>query len=262
MNGPGRPDSGARRIPHPALLASALALGLLWPAGAQAYRPFDSTDAAVADRGAVEIELGPLGFLKDGADRWLVVPSAILNWGFAEGWELVLEGRHFVRLEENAPAPRSRLEDTALSLKHVLREGSLQEASGPSIATEIGALLPTVNGEPGVGGQGALILSQRWPDLTVHLNGLLAWTRAHRPGASGGVILEAHDAWAVRPVMELLAGWQRDLPAVLSGLVGAIWRVRPELSLDAGLRLSRAGGVSSSEVRVGLTWAFAAGFPR
>jgi len=40
--------------------------GLLCPLSARAYRPFDGTDAAVADKGEVEIELGPVGFVKQG----------------------------------------------------------------------------------------------------------------------------------------------------------------------------------------------------
>jgi hypothetical protein len=36
-------------------------------------------------------------------------------------------------------------------LKGVLREGSLQDKSGPSIATEFGLLLPGINDEHGTG---------------------------------------------------------------------------------------------------------------
>jgi hypothetical protein len=186
---------GPRRL---TLLGNMLVLGLLWPLSARAYRPFNSTDAAVAAKGEMEVELGPLGIVKEGPDRSLVAPSVIVNWGFAERCELVLEGRHFVQLRDKISQPRFRVEDTGLSVKAVLREGSLQEKSGLSVATEVGALLPTINGDSGVGGQGALIVSQRWPDLTMHLNGALAWTRAHRLGLFGGAFFEAHDAWAVR----------------------------------------------------------------
>jgi len=235
---------------------------MLWPLSARAYRPFDSTDAAVAAKGEMEIEFGPLGFVKDGPDRSLVAPSVIFNWGFADRWELVLEGRHFVQLGDTITGPRFRVEDNALSLKGVLREGTLQEKTGLSIATEVGALLPTINGDSGVGAQEAIIVSQRWPDLTVHLNGAVAWTRAHRLGLFGGAIFEAHDAWAIRPVAEIFVEGERDVPTAVSGLVGAIWRVRDGLSFDAGLRLARAGGVNTTEIRAGLTWAFNVGVPR
>src|SRR5512142_3201322 len=103
-----------------ALLAAAMTFGLAWPLPASAYRPFDSTDAAVADKGDVEIEFGPLGFVKEGGDKSLAAPSIIFNWGFADRFELVLEGRHFVQLGDTIDVPRFRVEDAALSLKTVL----------------------------------------------------------------------------------------------------------------------------------------------
>ncbi|BDG07289.1 hypothetical protein [Anaeromyxobacter paludicola] len=242
-------------------LLTLVALTLSWPLAALAYRPFNSTDAAVADRGTVELELGPVGYLVQGPDRTLVAPSAILNWGFADGWEVVLEGRHFVQLGGEIHEPRLRVEDTALSVKHVLREGSLQEKPGLSVATEAGALLPTWNGESGVGAEWAGIVSQRWTDLTVHVNGAVAWTRAHEPGVFGGVILEGHHAWPVRPVAELFVESERGSPETLSGLLGAIWRFSEGLSLDAAVRRARAGGVDTTELRVGLTWGFGVGVP-
>jgi hypothetical protein len=239
-----------------------LSLAAAWPLGASAYRPFNSTDAAVAAKDEMEIEFGPLGYLVQGPDKALVAPSLILNWGFADRWEAVLEGRHFVELGNDIPERRLRVEDTALSLKGVLREGSLQEKTGVSIATELAALLPTINGDPGVGAEWALIVSQRWRDLTVHVNGAAAWTRAHTPGVFGGVILEGHDAWAIRPVAEVFVERERDLPTTVSGLIGTIWRASNGLSFDAAVRLARAGGVNTTEIRVGLTWGFSVGFPR
>jgi hypothetical protein len=233
-----------------------------WPVAARAYRPFDSTDAAVAAKGEVEIELGPVGYLVQGQDRFLVSPSVIFNWGFADRWEAVLEGRNFVQLGSELQGPRSSVQDIAFSLKGVLREGSLQEKTGVSVATELSALLPATSGDQGTGAEWAVIVSHRWPDLTVHVNGALAWTRAHEPGAFGGIILEGHDAWAVRPVAEVTVESERGSPTTVSGLVGAIWRVREGLSFDAGMRRAHAGGVDTTELRVGLTWGFKVGFPR
>lgn len=239
-----------------------LALAAVWPLGASAYRPFDGTDAAVAAKGEAEIELGPLGYVVEGDDRTLVAPSLVVNWGFADRWEAVLEARHFVRLGSSAREPRLRVEDTALSLKHVLRKGSLQGSAGPSVGTELGVLLPTINGEAGAGAEGTLIVSQRWPDLTVHLNGAAAWTRNHSPAGFGGIILEGRDAWAIRPVAEAFIEGERDAPTTISGLLGVIWRVSDGFSLDAAVRRARAGGVGTTEVRLGLTWGFGVGFPR
>jgi DNA-binding beta-propeller fold protein YncE len=58
-----------------------------------AYRPFDSTDAAVADVGQLEVELGPVGFRRSDVERTVVAPAYGLNLGFVKNWELVLEGR-------------------------------------------------------------------------------------------------------------------------------------------------------------------------
>lgn len=241
-------------------LAILVAVTMSWPAIASAYRPFNSTDAAVADEGDVELEIGPLGYVQ-GPDRTLVAPSLVLNRGFAGGWEAVLEGRHLVQLGSEIQEPRLRVEDTALSVKHVLRPGTLQEKSGLSIATELGALLPTVHGEPGVGAEWALVFSQRWPALTVHVNGAAAWTRAHELAPFGGLILEGHDAWTVRPVAEVFVEAERGSATTVSGLVGAIWRVREGLSFDAAARRARAGGVDTTELRLGLTWGFKVRFP-
>lgn len=241
--------------------ALALAGALVLSPAAQAYRPFNSTDAAVADRGQVEIELGPLGYVREGSDGSLVVPSLILNWGFAERWELVLEGRQFVRLGSVGAEPRVSVEDDALSLKTVLREGGLQEKSGVSVAAELSALLPEINGESGAGAELTLIVSQRTEPLTVHLNGAALWTRAHDAGWFAGLIAEGHDAWTVRPVAEVIVEGEGSLPVTVSGLAGAIWRVQENLSFDAAVRLARAGGVDTFELRAGLTWAFAVGFP-
>src|SRR5215471_653014 len=103
-----------------------------WPAAVLAYRPFDSTDAAVADKGAFEVELSPLTYRHDDDGTAWISPAARLNYGFAEDWEAVLEAKaaHFSH-------GRSQLEEAQFDLKGVLQEGSLQEKEGWSLATEI-----------------------------------------------------------------------------------------------------------------------------
>src|SRR5262249_60805661 len=63
-----------------------------WCGTADAYRPFDGTEAAVADLGGIEIELGPAEYLREGAQRVLFAPALRLNYGFAPDWEATLEG--------------------------------------------------------------------------------------------------------------------------------------------------------------------------
>ena len=225
------------------------------PRPAFAYRPFDSTDAAVAEKGDLELELGPLGFLKTDAGRFLVAPSAIFNLGIARDWELVLQGRHFILLDGMAGDSRFRLIDTGLFLKGVLREGSLQEVHGPSVAIEVGPLLPTINGEPGIGATATLIVSQHWKPVTLHVNGEVTLTRAGNLDLFGGAILEGPREWAVRPVVEAFVEREFGAAFVLSGLVGAIWQLKEGLSLDIALRAARVDTNTALEVRAGLTWA-------
>src|SRR5689334_20167579 len=110
-----------RKMTSGALVSGLL---LLAPDYAVAYRPFDSTDAAVADLGELEVELGPVEFRRSATERTLIAPAYVLNYGFAKNWEVVLEGRGEHPL---APADdtRSRLVDDGLFLKGVLREGVL-----------------------------------------------------------------------------------------------------------------------------------------
>jgi hypothetical protein len=239
-----------------------LALVILWPGPAAAYRPFNGTDAAVAEKGMFELELGPLGYLSQTGERALLAPSLVLNWGVADGWEVVLEGRHFVHVGGDASEPRLRVEDTGLFLKGVIREGELQEKTGVSLATELGALLPTVNGEAGAGAEWALIASRRWASVTAHLTGAASYTRAHSLGLFGSTILEGPERWAVRPVGEVFVEEEGGGAATFSGLMGAIWRATDHLSFDGGVRLARTGGADTVELRAGVTWGFSVGFPR
>jgi hypothetical protein len=61
---------------------AAAAMLTCWAGAARAYRPFDGTDAAVAETGEMEIELGPVEYLRDGADRTLLAPDLRINYGF------------------------------------------------------------------------------------------------------------------------------------------------------------------------------------
>jgi len=170
---------------------------------AWAYRPFDSTDADVAEFGRVEIELGPVGYLWSHDTRGLYAPSLILNWGFVANWELVLQGRNFIVLDGPPGEPSPKLIETGLFAKGVLRQGTLQGGTGLSIATENGVLLPTINDEPGVGLSSGWIFSQRWPAATVHFNAQVELSRAHNLAALGRTFVRCRgsgreEGWAKR----------------------------------------------------------------
>jgi hypothetical protein len=237
--------------------AAAIGLGVMaWSSFASAYRPFDSTDAAVAKEGELELEIGPVGYLRESGDRSLVAPALIVNAGIWDRWELVLEARHRVRLEPQADESRLVLGDAALSVKHVLREGTLQDKSGLSAATEIGALLPATDEETAFGATAALIVSGRLGFLTAHLNGGGFISRTHHPGGFAGLILEGPFDRKNRPVSEVFVERETDVGTVVSGLVGAIWPARDDLSFDVAARAGRAFDSKLFELRAGLTWAF------
>src|SRR6476620_3937897 len=107
-----------------AALATVAAL-TCWCGDVEAYRPFDGTDAAVAETGEIEIELGPVEYLRAGAERSLLAPDLRITYGFIPGWEAALEGKLTHGLTAGIPGT-SLIESDAL-LKGVLREGTLQE---------------------------------------------------------------------------------------------------------------------------------------
>jgi hypothetical protein len=226
-----------------------------WPGNSFAYRPFESTDAAVADVGELETELGPAGLRRSDTERTVIAPKYVINYGFAKNWELVLEGQG-EHPQPPAEDTRSRLVGNGLFLKGVLREGALQNKTGPSVATEFGVLLPGINDEPGIGASWLGIVSQRWSWGTVHFDVGAALTREQRADLFVGTIIEGPYDWKVRPVAEVVYEREFNTTERFSVLGGAIWRVRDNLSFDVGVRKAWVNSRPETELRAGLTFAF------
>jgi hypothetical protein len=241
----------AKRMICLRLAATSLAV---WPAPAFAYRPFDGTDAAVAKPGEMEIELGPAGVLRQGSQSTLVAPATVINVGLTKDWEAVFEGRGQFPLSTSDE--RASLTDVAAFLKGVLRPGSLQDQTGPSIATEFGVLLPGINAQPGFGASLAGIVSQRWEWGTIHLNVATALTRDQHADLFLGAIVEGPIKWPVRPVIEVFYEDEIGQSRTVSALGGAIWQVRDNLSFDFGVRHALTNGQPVNEARAGLTFGF------
>jgi hypothetical protein len=220
---------------------------------AEALRPFDGTDAAVAKLGTMEYEVGYLGLLRDGGTKYLFSPALVMNAGVAASSELVLEGRLRTRLAGTSDSSGTALQDAAVSLKHVYRPGVLQDAQGPSIASECGVLLPSEAGDH-TGLACAGIVSQRVSGTTVHLNAALARNRERQWKRSFGVIIEGPRYGRLEPVFEGLVGANSDRVRTHSVLAGVIASMADNLTLDVGLRTGRVGGTRLSEIRAGLTW--------
>jgi hypothetical protein len=220
-----------------------------WTHQAFAYRPFDGTDAAVAELGQLEIELGPVEFLREGSDRTLFGPNLRLNYGFIDQWEFTLEG--LVAHGLSSESTRTRLVGNEALMKGVLREGSLQDKSGPSIATEFGLLLPGINDEHGTGATFTGIVSQRWRWLTVHFNVEPSLTRDQHAELFLDTIIEGPHDWTVRPVAEVFHDRVCARSRETSGLIGAIWQVRDDVAVDAGFRTARMNGRRSTKCGLG-----------
>lgn len=250
---PPRRTRPARLTLKPILCAAILAA--IWSPAAHAYRPFDGTDAGTAEPGVFELEFGG-SYLHQGKERSMSAPAAAANWGLAGDTEIVLEGLMHRQLGDPGDSHRTSLDDTALSVKHVFRRGSLQDGSGPSVAAECGILLPTVNGPSGTGATCDGIVSARGDAGAMHLNAALTRTREHTTSRFLGLILEGPDAWTVRPVMEISTQREASAARTNSALLGAIWKRSEDLSFDFGVRRGRSNGENITELRVGLDWAF------
>lgn len=222
-----------------------------------AYRPFDGTDADVAEHGDFELELGPVHWYSQRDAHYLIAPATVLNLGYAPGWELVVDFQNFVGIDQPPGQARDQLLDTDILTKAVLVRGVLQDAGPwPSVAAEFGPLLPNVNGENGFGASLDVIASERWEGVTVHLNSWFELTRGdlHLDWFEGAIVEGNTDA-RVRPVSEWFV--EHEFVAgvtTLSGLVGAIWRAKDGLDLDVGLREASIAGERATELRLGLTW--------
>ncbi|HEY2135877.1 MAG TPA: hypothetical protein VGH49_08300, partial [Xanthobacteraceae bacterium] len=229
-------------------------VGLLGaPRTAWAYRPFDGTDAAVADPGELEVEFQPAGRLKDASGTSLIAPATVFNFGVKENWEFVLEGQGQTPL---SPAGPASLSSAGAFLKHVLRPGSLQDKDGASVATEFGVLLPDSTGDSGVGASLAGIVSQRWEFATIHLNAAAALTRDHHADAFLGAIVEGPYGWKLRPVAEFFYENELGRAQTFSGLIGLIWQVHDNLAFDIGVRHALTDGQPVNEIRAGVTFGF------
>src|SRR5438105_7537109 len=224
-----------------------------WCRSSAAFRPFDGTDAAVADTGNAEIELGPVEYRREGGTRTLFAPSARVNYGFAPDWEAVVEGRVAHGLSGDLRG--TDLVEDGASLKRVLREGILQDKPGPSIATEFGVLLPGIRADRGAGATLAGIVSQQWEGVTFHVNAAAALTREQHADLFIGVIAEGPRDWPVRPVAEVF--YDRDFgeARTRSALIGAIWQVKDDVAVDFGLRGARVNDHTVAEIRAGVTFA-------
>src|SRR2546425_9979776 len=102
-------------------LAAFISTLLLMPWTARAYRPFISTEAAVADQRDLEIELGYFALEQSKGESTCRSPSLVQNYGAWKNTEMVAE----FRIESN-PRAAMAVVDPGLFVKADLPEGLLQ----------------------------------------------------------------------------------------------------------------------------------------
>lgn len=229
---------------------------LLWPLTAHAYRPFDGTDADVAELYELEFEIGPVGYYRQGSAHSFV-SGGVINFGFAPDFELVLQGFNYLSVDASSPVAE-KFTDTGIFVKQVWRDGCLQKKAGPSFATEIGPLLPTVNDTKGFGAYlGGILSTCVSASFIIHWNAeAQILPQTYDLDLYGGAILEPPPSkYVVRPVAEVFVEHDFGRIQTYSGLVGAIWRVSEKLSLDAAIREALMAGRNVSEVRAGFSLA-------
>jgi len=236
---------------QPAMIA--VLLTALLASAAQAYRPFDLTDADVAKRHNFEIELGPAELIGVDAEHSLRAPNLSINFGLATGRELTLEGANRVALKATPGEPRAILEDVAFAFKQVLRRGSLQDESGPSLAMEDAVLLPE-RGENHLGAAASLILSSASKRGTTHFNVEAERLPEQRNAGSAGVIFEASDHFGIAPAVELKVEALKGGPPEHSVIFGLIYVPGEETEYDVAVRFAKAADERIFEIRAGMTW--------
>ena len=242
-------------VPIFALLALTCVLACIAVRPASAFRPFDGSDARVAEPHLFELEMSPISYARMGNERSLIAPQIALNYGTGSGFEFSLEGESVMLMHPAPEGASPQLEEAALECKKVLRQGVLQKKKGPSIATEGSVAFPS-RGESHVGFGTSLIVSQPLSSARtmLHFNAELARTQSQQTGRFVSMILEGPEAWPIRPVGEL--SWERvgDETGARGFLAGLIWQTRQGLTMDAAAKILDGAEAHGLELRTGFTW--------
>jgi len=221
---------------------------------AHAYRPFDFSDADVAEEHTLEIELAPVEFARRGPDHELRVPALTLNFGLGGGYELGVEGVRNVPIEgEGDEALGPTVFESGASITKLVRGGRLQEKQGPSIAVEGIALFPTREG-PHMGFETNGVISTAGKTGAVHFGVAASRLPTGEDEAGAGLILETHPFHGWRPVVELKAIGTRGEATDKGLLTGVIFQPSDGLAFDFAVNYGESGGERWTELRGGATY--------
>lgn len=229
-------------------------ISFLFCRSALAYRPFISTDAAVADAGKSEIELGA-DYINDHGQNTVAFPSVRYNYGLVTNWEATLEGS--LQIFDSASHNDFQLLASQLDVKGVLLEGPLQDAPRPfSLGLELSALLPETHERSGSGFEGVLLGGFRTGKFTWHVNaGGGLERRTLQPLGIWGIIVEHPLTESLRLALEVNGEAERGVSANNSTLLGILWNHRG-ITYDAGIRFGLNRVAPNCAFTTGLTFNF------
>ena len=260
-NGANAPEEELQRVERTpgawsreVVIAAAFFMTIGHSTPALGYRPFISTDAAVADPKEMEVELGYFTLERDDKENSFIVPQIVVNYGITQDWEVVGE----FRVEKPADGA-AKLISPGLFLKGVLKEGVMQQREGVSVAIEAGPLLPSAASEQNrFGFEGIGILSAELHRFTYHINiGGGVDRHETNPFVLWGMIVEFSLLPSLRLVGEVSGESIRKKIPDDSVLLGLIWQLPlSALLLDGGIRKSLSKGAPDWLFTTGLTWSF------
>jgi len=221
---------------------------------AHAYRPFLSTDAGVTKSGDAEFEIGYFGISLAKDDITFLIPTAVINFGFLDRFEIVGQFNLEKPIHEGF-----QINDAALSLKGVLKDGFLQEKEGISVAFEADLLFPsTLPDRSRFGAQGTGIISAKIDPMIFHFNlgGGIENSRSNF-FILWGVISEFPIDANWRLVNEFVGRHIIDGINDVSALLGCIWQTPwKALTLDTGVRRGLTPDSADWQFQLGFTIGF------
>ncbi len=246
-----------RRSNPPARLAlgavTLLVAVIGWTPSASAY-VLDANDARTVAPGGLELEFQPAGWYQTfGAEgeRYLIAPSVMVYAGLAEGWDLIVIGRGYLGID-GGDQTRYSITDNGVYTRLLVREGSYAgDDTGPSIAIQLGVILPSWRDEQGAGASAALLVSQEWTQLDLHVNVQVDRRRSGRPGMFATIALEGPLEWPVHGVVEAYVDVE-DGSRELSVLGALSVAPKERWTIGGGVRYFDVDGTRGIEVRLSL----------
>jgi hypothetical protein len=228
-----------------------LVLSFFLPRLSWAYRPFESTEAEIEEKRQTELEWGFFRYENEGTTDRVISPDFQLDYGIADQWELTGQGRLQIYDEEGR---NLEILEPEIFVKRLIREGSMQDKTGPSLAAEFGPQLPsTKENERSFGLHALGISSYEFAGIMNHLNlGLEQDREDFKSNFIWGTILEYPSKGKYRLVSEFNGRAIYSHAPENSALIGAILDLE-KAKWDIGARKGLSESSPDWELTAGVT---------